>query len=86
MVILWAKGSRASDRSDHVDEQNATLPVALAEYLSGKRDLVVLHVTYTDHVAHEVGVGAPLYKDRYRRADALVARLIVSCLPATRSW
>lgn len=69
------EGGDSEDDSDHVDEQNATFPLALAEYLSGKRDLVVMHVTYTDHVAHEVGVGAPLYKQRFRVADALVARL-----------
>ena len=70
-----AEGGESEDRRDHVDEQNATLPVALAEYLGGKRDLVVMHVTYTDHVAHEVGISAPLYKQRYRAADALVERL-----------
>jgi len=70
-----AEGGESEDHSDHVEEQTATLPIALAEYQAGKRDLVVLHVTYTDHVAHEVGVGAPLYKERYRAADALVARL-----------
>ena len=69
------EAGESDDHSDHVEEQNATLPLALAEYRSGKRDLLVLHVTYTDHVAHEVGVGAPLYKERYRTADALVAKL-----------
>jgi hypothetical protein len=69
------KGGENQDRQDHVDEQNATLALALGEYQSGTRDLVVMHVTYTDHVAHEVGVGAPLYKERYLVADGLVARL-----------
>jgi hypothetical protein len=70
-----AEGGESEDRRDHVDEQNATVPLALADYLAGKHDLVLMHVTYTDHVAHEVGVGAPLYKDRYLAADALVAQL-----------
>lgn len=70
-----AEGSESEDRRDHVDEQNATAPLALADYRSGKHDLVVLHVTYTDHVAHEVGIDAPLYTQRYRTADALVERL-----------
>jgi len=69
------EAAESDDHSDHVEEQNATAPLALSEYRSSKRDLVVLHVTYTDHVAHEVGVGAPLYKERYRTADALVAQL-----------
>ena len=70
-----AEGGESDDRRDHVDEQNATAPVALADYRSGKHALVVMHVTYTDHVAHEVGTDAPLYAQRYRTADALVERL-----------
>jgi hypothetical protein len=69
------ESDESEDRRDHVDEQNAVLPVAFAEYNTGRRDLVVLHVTYTDHVAHEVGVGAPLYKQRFLAADALVEQL-----------
>jgi hypothetical protein len=70
-----AEGGESDDRRDHVDEQNATVPLAFADYRSGKHDLVVMHVTYTDHVAHEVGIAAPLYAQRYRAADALVERL-----------
>jgi hypothetical protein len=65
----------SEDRRDHVDEQNATVPLAFADYRAGKHALVVMHVTYTDHVAHEVGIAAPLYAQRYRAADALVERL-----------
>jgi hypothetical protein len=75
----------SEDRRDHVDEQNATLPAALADYLSGRHDLVVMHVTYTDHVAHEVGIAAPLYAQRFATADQLVARLDRT-IPATDTF
>ncbi|HEX7480646.1 MAG TPA: alkaline phosphatase family protein [Polyangiales bacterium] len=77
-----ARAGETQDRRDHVDEQNATLPLALADYASGKHDLVVMHITYTDHVAHEVGIAAPLYAQRYATADALVAQLD-RAIPAT---
>lgn len=70
-----AEGGESEDRRDHVDEQNATLPLALADYQAGKHALVVMHVTYTDHVAHEVGINGRLYAQRYQAADALVERL-----------
>jgi hypothetical protein len=70
-----AEGGESDDRRDHEAEQNATVPLAFADFRAGKHDLVVMHVTYTDHVAHEVGIAAPLYALRYRAADALVERL-----------
>ncbi len=76
------QAGETQDRRDHVDEQNATVPLALADFRSGKHDLVVMHITYTDHVAHEVGIDAPLYAQRYATADALVAQLD-SAIPAT---
>ena len=69
------ESDESAEQGDHVEEQNATAALALAQYRAGQHDLVVLHVTYTDHVAHEVGIDAPLYAQRYHSADALVERL-----------
>jgi hypothetical protein len=65
----------AEDRRDHMQEQNATVATALHDYHARKHDLVVMHVTYTDHVAHERGIHDPVYAARFAAADALVERL-----------
>jgi hypothetical protein len=64
-----------TDTPDEIAQQNNAAAQALAAFRSGKYDLVVVHVTYTDHVAHEAGVAGAAYRAAYAAADALVAQL-----------
>lgn len=67
--------SNGEDGPTEVHDQNATVGDALRVYGSARYDLVVMHVTYTDHVAHEEGIAAPRYRDEFRAADDQVAAL-----------
>lgn len=70
-----------SDATDEVPAQTAIVETALAEYASGRYDLVVAHVTFTDHVGHEVGIFSPKYRATFGAADGLVAR-VAAAVPA----
>jgi hypothetical protein len=67
--------SNGDDGPSEVRDQNATAGVAVEKYRAGGYDLCVMHVTYTDHTAHEVGISDPLYRRSFASADALVAEL-----------
>ncbi|MFI5307264.1 MAG: alkaline phosphatase family protein [Polyangiales bacterium] len=69
------------DGPNEVRDQNAALQRALERYRSHRYDLVVLHVTYTDHVAHEGGIDSPAYRERFASADGLVTRLETAIAP-----
>lgn len=58
-----------------MDRQNASARRAAAEFAEGKRDLAVVHLTYTDHAAHQFGVGHAGYVEHYRGLDALIEEL-----------
>ena len=63
-------------------EEQETHVLAAADALgSGEFNCTVAHLFYTDHTAHEEGVGTPVYKKMFRRADALIP-LIRAKLPA----
>ena len=61
--------------------QNAALDHALQLFRAGKHDLVVVHVTYTDHTAHELGIADPEYRKRFGQVDEMVAR-VAAAIPA----
>ncbi len=61
-------------------DQDARAREALAAFLGGAHDdprvdLAVMHVTYTDHIAHEAGIAGPRYAELFGRVDALAAEL-----------
>lgn len=58
-----------------IDRQNGRALEAARALAAGDRDLAVVHLTYTDHVAHEAGVFHPRYREHYGALDALVAEL-----------
>lgn len=61
--------------SDEWRLQRGALDRALALFQAGTHDLVIVHVTNTDHVAHELGVADPAYQRRFAEVDDAVARL-----------
>lgn len=58
-----------------VDRQNDRARRAAADFAAGEGDFAIVHLTYTDHVAHEHGVGHPRYVEHYRALDALIVEL-----------
>ncbi len=58
---------------DERDYQDDIMRRALTDYLSGEHQVVVAHITYSDHAAHEHGVGTPEYVDAFKRVDRLIA-------------
>lgn len=62
------------------DEQDAHVLAAADALRDGGYNCTLAHLFYTDHVAHEEGVGTPVYRDTFRRADALIP-LIRAKLP-----
>lgn len=73
--------SNGDDGPTEVHDQNATISKALGVYATRLHDLVVMHITYTDHVAHEDGVGSPAYRERFHAADAMIAAMARSVSP-----
>ena len=69
------------DAPDEWRAQNAALDHALQLFRAGKHDLVVVHVTYTDHTAHELGIADPEYRKRFGRVDEMVARVAAAIPP-----
>ena len=67
--------SNGDDGPTEVRDQNETVGVALGRYASSRYDLIVMHITYTDHVAHEEGVGSDRYKERFHAADERVGAI-----------
>jgi hypothetical protein len=65
--------------------QNAALDHALQLFHAGKHDLVVVHVTYTDHTAHELGIADPEYRKRFGQVDEMVAR-VAAAIPASDTF
>jgi hypothetical protein len=64
-----------SDAEDEVPAQATVVDQALSAFASRKYELVVVHVTFTDHVGHEVGIADPKYRQTFAVADFLVARV-----------
>ena len=60
---------------DEIVNQNAALFHAVDDYLAGHHDLVLAHITYSDHVAHEVGINSPRYEQTFTGVDQLIAGL-----------
>jgi hypothetical protein len=58
---------------DEVVRQDRAFRAALEDFRAGRHDLVVVHLTYGDHRAHEGGTRAPHYAETFRHLDALVA-------------
>ncbi|HEX2677484.1 MAG TPA: alkaline phosphatase family protein [Polyangiales bacterium] len=61
-------------------DQDARARAALADFIRGvhddpRVDLAVMHVTYTDHIAHEAGILGPRYAELFGRVDALAGEL-----------
>jgi hypothetical protein len=75
-------GETQDGDTNEVPPQNAAAERALTAFASGKYDLVVMHVTYTDHVAHEVGIHGGLYRQRFAQADDLVASIAARIAPS----
>lgn len=73
--------SNGEDGPTEVHDQNAAADHALELYRSGDYDLTVMHITYTDHIAHKAGVGAAPYIERFAEADRLVAKLAAATRP-----
>ena len=73
--------TKKATATDEWRAQNAALDHALAAFRQGKYDLVVVHVTYTDHTAHELGIAAAEYRRRFAQVDAMVAR-VEAAIPA----
>jgi hypothetical protein len=67
--------SNGDDGPTEVKDQNGTIAEALRVFGSGRYDLVAMHITYTDHVAHEDGVRSPQYRQRFSEADAMIAAI-----------
>jgi hypothetical protein len=73
--------ANGGDDPTEVHDQGLAGAWAAALYRRGDYDLCVMHVTYTDHIAHKAGVGSPLYVQRFSAADRLVAKLAASVEP-----
>jgi hypothetical protein len=54
------------------ERQDRAARAALDDFVAGKRDLEVVHVTYGDHAAHDLGIAPPEYAAAFRRLDDLV--------------
>jgi Metalloenzyme superfamily len=67
--------SNGGDGPTEVEDQNRTVGGALRFFASGRFDLVVLHVTYTDHVAHEDGIHGERYAREFHTVDAAIGAL-----------
>lgn len=63
------------------DEQDAHILAAAEALGTGRFNCIIGHLFYTDHVSHQEGVGTPIYRETFRRADALIP-LIRAKLPA----
>ena len=75
----------ATDVANEVQLQNAAAQRALALFAGGTQDLVVVHITYTDHIAHEGGIAGPSYRATFEQADQLVARA-AAAVPASDTF
>jgi hypothetical protein len=73
--------SNGDDGPNEVHDQNEAVERAIALYLGGAYAVTVIHLTYTDHVAHEQGVGSKEYEARFLVADREVARLSAAVAP-----
>lgn len=74
--------SNGDDGPTEVRDQNAAIGTALEVYASAREDLVVMHITYTDHVAHEDGIAGDRYRERFLSADGEVGA-IARAVPET---
>lgn len=57
------------------EQQEAHVLAAVDAFRTGAYDCVIAHLAFTDHVAHEEGVGTDIYRAAFGRADALIPRL-----------
>jgi hypothetical protein len=60
---------------EDVDRQNFAVEAGLETFLNEEFDVVIVHVTYTDHVAHREGIYAPRYRQLHRLMDDYIARI-----------
>jgi hypothetical protein len=67
--------TNGDDGPTEVRDQSAAALRAAATFATGHYALVVIHVTFTDHIAHEQGIAGPGYRERFAVADRLVATL-----------
>lgn len=67
-------GNGGDGPTERADQDARARSVARA-FATQHYDLVVMHVTYTDHIAHEDGIHGPRYRPLYAAADALVAQI-----------
>lgn len=63
------------------EAQDAHVLAAVEALRSGDFNCAIGHVAFTDAIAHEQGVGTPVYEDAFRHADALIP-VIRARLPA----
>jgi hypothetical protein len=68
-------GANQEPTGMEIEAQTEALKRAVRDYLTGDRDLVVFHVTYTDHVAHKGGTRHPIYHAAYEFIDETIGRL-----------
>lgn len=75
-------GSNVADRHpnegqgpDEVTRQNRAVSDAFADFKSGLHDLVIAHVTYTDHIAHAHGIHHKTYRDHHRALDRVIEKI-----------
>ena len=61
--------------------QASTVRQAIAAFSAGEADLVVAHVTHTDHVSHATPVGSASYHQAFTWADGLVAEILAELPP-----
>ncbi|HEX7668265.1 MAG TPA: alkaline phosphatase family protein [Polyangiaceae bacterium] len=79
--------SNGDDGPNEVRDQNEAVGRAIALYaardprLGAAYAVTVIHLTYTDHVAHEQGVGSREYEARFLAADREIARLSAAVAP-----
>ncbi|MHC4948331.1 MAG: alkaline phosphatase family protein [Planctomycetota bacterium] len=60
---------------DRLTRQNNAVEAGLARFLDGDDRLVIVHVTYSDHVAHQVGIHGERYHEEYLVVDDVIRSL-----------
>lgn len=64
--------STSTTEEPEADFQDRAAGQALSDFVAGRHDFTVVHVTYGDHAAHRLGEGAPEYTVIFQRIDRLV--------------
>jgi hypothetical protein len=63
------------------EQQDAAARAAVKTFVSGEHDLVIVHLTYTDHVAHVEGIDGPNYRRTAEHVDALIGEIEAQIAP-----